>query len=132
MILVDFDNTLVHNKFDVDLTGNLKQFFATWENLPNTIYNVHLVNWLRDKEFKIFTNRGEETQYKVIEFLTTHGLIDNCKGFIFCEGNKEIIRQAEQGFLIDNAKKYNPQVLLTRNTRQQDLDIQLKRWQLNA
>ena len=134
MIFVDLDNTLIENQFDVDLTKNLSLFLKTWQGLKTIPVNKNLIEWLKDKEFILITNRAKNTKYKVRQHLKTLNLINRCHCFIFCSGNKlqEIkqLRQKSNIFLIDNNKVYSPNVLLSKNTCLGDLEYSYKKWRL--
>ena len=135
MIFVDLDNTLIENQFDVDLTKNLNLFLKTWQGLNTIPANKYFIEWLKDKEFILMTNRAKNTKNKVTEHLKELNLVNNCHCFIFCEGQKsqEIkhIRQKASIFLIDNNKTYSPNVLLSKNTTIWDLNYQYKKWRLS-
>ncbi len=127
LLLIGFDNTLIKNPYDVDLTKNLNLFLETWQGLKTEPVSQALIDWLKGYEFILFTNRGIETKEKIKEHLKELGLYENCKGMIFCEGNKENIlkalRQAKNELvLIDNARKYIPYLLVDANICKRDLN----------
>lgn len=136
LLLVDFDNTIIKNPFDVDLTNDLQKFLTTWNGLKTEPVNKHFINWLKSKEFIIFTNRSSETHKKVKEHLTELNLLDNVVDFLYCEGNKlsiwNEIKKAikDEVILIDNAKKYKPHLIMTEKVIQWDLQYFEKRYKL--
>lgn len=120
MLFVDMDNTLIVNPFDVDITGDLPMFFRTWASLKTQHVNDELIDYLRDRPFTIFTNRGADTEDKIREHLKELSLIENITGIICCAGKKsESLSIMEKSnwrksiYLIDNAPKYQPDVLVS-------------------
>ena len=116
VLMVDFDNTLVKNPHDVDLTGDLNRFFETWRSLETKPVNYVLVNWLKryPRKWGILTNRGAVTRPKLWQHCKELGLDP---GFIMtCEGQKvealKRIREQHEVFLIDNAAKYKPELMV--------------------
>jgi hypothetical protein len=136
LLLVDFDNTIIKNPFDVDITNNLELFLKTWDGLKTQPINKTFINWLKCREFIIFTNRSSETHKKVKEHLTELNLLENVTDFLYCEGNKlkiwHEIKKAvkDEAILIDNAKKYKPHLLMSEKVIQWDLQYFEKRYKL--
>lgn len=137
MILVDFDNTLIKNPYDVDLGNNLKTFLQTWKSLRTEIVNKDLIFWLRErpKAWHIFTNRPYECVEKIKEHLRELQLEPLN---VYClEGMKyEILNHFRQlgkdFFLIDNNKKYNPDLLVTPELRLPYINYKFNRWLENV
>ena len=118
-LYIDFDNTLIVNPYDVDLTGDLDMFFKTFGALKTEVCNNELINWLKDREFTIFTNRGDEGRDKVLSHLSDIGMAQNLKGMVMCAGKKMDYLSAMSPneragiYFIDNAPKYKPDVLVS-------------------
>ena len=133
MILVDFDNTIIRNPYDVDLGNSLQTFLRNWKKLKTEIVNKDLIFWLRErpKAWHIFTNRGYECIEKIKEHLDELQLEPLN---IYClEGKKlEILNHMRslgvEYFLIDNAKKYNPHLLASPALRLPIINYTYLKW----
>lgn len=134
LLLIDFDNTIIKNPYDVDITGNLNLFLSTWQTLKTIPVNQCFINWLRDKQFIIFTNRASDTHNKVKEHLKDLGLFDNVADFLYCEGKKQKIWNdirdtlKDEALLIDNSIKYKPNLIMSDKICKWDLRYFEKRY----
>lgn len=121
-LFVDFDNTLIVNEYDVDLTGDLDLFFEKMPTLSTRMVNIPLHTQLLAEKFTIFTNRGEESKKKIFEHLEELRMVNNLTGMILCAGKKMDYLSAmthdgtrKSVYFIDNAIKYNPDLLVEGN-----------------
>lgn len=134
MILVDFDNTLICNRFDLDHDYN-KQRSVAWfrskvksEDVNFSWANLLLADWLKDKDFFVCTNRGIETHEQTNEAL--FHLFNDVPSVFYCTGTKrEVLRNIEiDYFLIDNNQDYNPNFLFTECISIAELDRAYNQW----
>lgn len=133
MILVDFDNTLIHNPYDVDLGNPLSKFLETWRSLKTIPISQDLIFWLRERPncWSVFTNRGYSTIEKIHEHLEELQLLP--KNIYCLEGKKlQVINHMRslgvEYFLIDNAKKYNPHLLAAPALRLPIINYTYLKW----
>lgn len=132
MILVDFDNTIIKNKWDVDLGNSLQTFLKTWRNLKTEVINEDLIFWLKErpKMWHIFTNRPYICLSKIEEHLSDLNLRPLN---IYClEGEKEKIlkhfNEIGRPFLIDNNRRYNPHILMDESIRLPYINYKYNKW----
>lgn len=134
MILVDFDNTLCQSAFDLDLEHNKKQSVTWFQRQTKTQAvsfswaNLLLADWLKGKDFYIFTNRGIETQEETGEILFY--LFDGTPPTLYCHGTKQAVLKnfMLDYFLIDNNPVYEPNFVFTECISIFELDKVYKQW----
>ena len=134
MILVDFDNTLCCNQFDLDHEHNnhkTVQWFNEQSNKEEVTFswaNLLLADWLKDKEYWICTNRGPETSEQVNEVL--FALLNVVPSVLYCTGTKKAVLEQFRFnyFLIDNNQDYEPDFLFSESISIYELEQSYKQW----